>query len=328
MTKKMFSLIALLFAFSLHAEVSWYTDYDQAVSASKSSSKPIVMLFTGSDWCPLCIKLEREILSTPDFAQAAGDKFVFLKLDFPLDKNVPQKQADQNKRLQQQFNIQGYPTIVILDPSLKKIATASYRPGGGKQFADYLMQLIQNHQAYLKKTESLNHSQLAGCDLKELYEKAVELNDSQVAEKVIQQGSQSEESDFFLLEHYRNLADKGLNQSPEALKVRNTLIAQDPNNEKQNYYQIAVIDFEASCKKNNIPADRTVASLVDYIQKFGQNDRDHLWRLQMLISQVYFDKDDLQEALQYAKSSYQSAPSAAQSEIAMAIKNIESKLKP
>ncbi len=67
-------------------------------------------------------------------------------------------------------------------------------------------------------------------------------------------------------------------------------------------------------------------SLVDYISKFGAKDKENLWRLQMIISQVYFDKNNLDEALKYAESSYISAPSSAKAEISMAINSIRAQI--
>ncbi|MCE5318679.1 MAG: thioredoxin family protein [Parachlamydia sp.] len=36
------------------AKIPWMTNYEEAVTKSKSSSKPLLMFFTGSDWCGWC----------------------------------------------------------------------------------------------------------------------------------------------------------------------------------------------------------------------------------------------------------------------------------
>jgi protein disulfide-isomerase len=79
------------------------------------------------------------------------------------------------------------------------------------------------------------------------------------------------------------------------------------------------------CKSGHesLHPELTVASLIDYIEKFGKRDTENVWRLLMIVSQVYFDEDKHLEALEYAQSSYQAAPPSVQPEIATAIKNIK-----
>ena len=50
----------------------WYDNLDEAMKESERLYRPIFALFTGSDWCPWCIKLEREILSKPEFQKYAA----------------------------------------------------------------------------------------------------------------------------------------------------------------------------------------------------------------------------------------------------------------
>src|SRR3989339_2036693 len=63
--------------------IQWHTNYDEAAELAKTKSVPLVLFFTGSDWCTWCTKLEKEALDTKEFARLVGDKFVFVKLDFP-----------------------------------------------------------------------------------------------------------------------------------------------------------------------------------------------------------------------------------------------------
>lgn len=321
--------LCCLYATDAYANrINWLTNYDEAANLSRSTSKPMVLLFTGSDWCTWCIKLEEESLNTSEFADAAGDKFVFVKLDFPLNRAQPADISAQNKRLQKQFDVQGYPTIIILDSKQRKIGHSGYRPGGGKQYAGHLLQVIEGHSAYQQKVDNLDKHAISGVDLKVLYEQATELKRDQDVQSLVAAGLASDQKHFFLLERYRLLAEQGHIYNDEAMGIRKQLLDDDPSNLKLTYYQVAIIDFEAACAaagKEN-PPEVAVASLIDYINKFGEQDKDHLWKLEMIISQVYYDRDKLPEALQYARSSYQAAPPAAQPEIAFAIKNIQSRL--
>lgn len=124
------------------AGVNWMTNYDQAVEAGKQSNKPLVLLFTGSDWCTWCIKLERESLDTPEFASAVDGKFIFVKLDFPRSTLSNVGNSSQNDALRDKFKVMGFPTVVIVDPATgKKIASTGYKAGGGRQYAQHLLSL-------------------------------------------------------------------------------------------------------------------------------------------------------------------------------------------
>jgi protein disulfide-isomerase len=79
--------------------------------------------------------------------------------------------------------------------------------------------------------------------------------------------------------------------------------------------------------KENYSPDLACAPLTAYINTYGKQDQENLWRLEMIISQVYLDKDKISQALKYAKSSFDAAPKTVQPEIAMAIKNIEAQLR-
>jgi len=45
------------------------------------------MEFTGSDWCPPCKALHKNVLTSDVFKQQMPKKFILLKLDNPRDKS-------------------------------------------------------------------------------------------------------------------------------------------------------------------------------------------------------------------------------------------------
>ncbi|MCB1181361.1 MAG: thioredoxin family protein [Chlamydiia bacterium] len=124
-------------------ELKWYTNYKEAEAVAKKENLPMLLFFTGSDWCGWCKKIDKEIFEQKNFASAVGEKFVFLKLDFPMNSQLPRDLAEQNAMLKQKYGVTGFPTIVILDAQGNFLAETGYRPGGGKEYADYLMSLIQ-----------------------------------------------------------------------------------------------------------------------------------------------------------------------------------------
>jgi protein disulfide-isomerase len=113
-------------ALALGAEAPWLTDLEAAKTRAREENKPILMSFVGSDWCGWCIKFEKEIFSNDAFVTFAKEHLVLLKVDFPRDKKLKDAQSAelvaQNKALDKQFGIQGYPTIFLVDADTKKLA--------------------------------------------------------------------------------------------------------------------------------------------------------------------------------------------------------------
>lgn len=131
-----------------------------------------------------------------------------------------------------------------------------------------------------------------------------------------------------MLEKYRSLVETGKGRTEQAALVKEQLLSADPTNARLSFYHVAVIDFESACydPDENQSAQQTAYPLIKYCEQFGEKDKANLWRLQMIIAQVFYDEDLLTEALDYAEAALQSAPALAQPEITTAIKNIKTEL--
>lgn len=118
----------LLTGFQANAQ-NWQTNFEKAKELALKENHRIVLVFQGSDWCAPCIKLEREIWSSPEFQELAKDHFVMLKADFPRkQKNkLPVAQEEHNKALAAKYNPNGYfPFVVVLDAAGKKLGETGY----------------------------------------------------------------------------------------------------------------------------------------------------------------------------------------------------------
>ncbi|MEO8439214.1 MAG: thioredoxin family protein [Spartobacteria bacterium] len=122
-------------------ELHWLTDYEAAKAQARSENKMLLMLFTGSDWCPPCIMLHRQVFSQPEFADYAAKNLVLLEVDFPRTKELSAEQKTANEKLANRFGIYGFPTVVVLDQSGKKLGDLGYMPGGPKEFIAALKKL-------------------------------------------------------------------------------------------------------------------------------------------------------------------------------------------
>ncbi len=96
--------------------VVWETDFARAKEIAVEKKRPILALFTGSDWCPVCQKLSKEVLEKPAFKKFAETEVVPLFLDFPKHKELPLHLRKQNELLEMRYQVEGYPTTILLNP--------------------------------------------------------------------------------------------------------------------------------------------------------------------------------------------------------------------
>ena len=106
----------------LASEATWLTDFTQAQALAREEKKLILMDFTGSDWCPSCKLLHKNVFSSKDFIRFAKDNLVLLLVDFPNSKPQSAEQKKANNRLAEKFDVVVFPTVVVLDSNGKKIS--------------------------------------------------------------------------------------------------------------------------------------------------------------------------------------------------------------
>jgi thioredoxin-related protein len=134
------SLLIALFLPALPVMANgWVTDYNAALATAAKENKKVLLDFTGSDWCGWCIKLKKETFDQPAFKEYADKNLVTVEIDFPQRKTLDAQLQKQNSALQEQYQVQGFPTLVLLDPQGKVIKQQSgYIPGGPKGFVEWV----------------------------------------------------------------------------------------------------------------------------------------------------------------------------------------------
>ena len=124
------------------AEATWLTDWKAATKLSKETGRPLLVDFTGSDWCGWCIKLHEEVFDTAAFAKWAKENVILVELDFPKKKTQSDELKAQNKELIEKYGVRGFPTILLLDHAGQRLGESGYKPGGPKTWiADAQKQL-------------------------------------------------------------------------------------------------------------------------------------------------------------------------------------------
>ncbi len=120
----------------------WSHNYEETTKSAKKYDRPILMNFTGSDWCGWCKKLKGEVFSRPSFMDYASKNLLLLEVDFPSRKQQSSKVREQNQRLKRKYGIRGYPTIILIDANGNEIARTGYRKGGPNKYVQHLKSLL------------------------------------------------------------------------------------------------------------------------------------------------------------------------------------------
>lgn len=123
-------IILLLLSNSIINAQDWQTDLSKAKELATTKDQNIILVFSGSDWCTPCIKLENEIWSSSVFKAFAKENLVLLKADFPKRKKnkLSKDQQTKNNLLAEQYNPNGFfPLVVVLDCDGIVLGTTGYK---------------------------------------------------------------------------------------------------------------------------------------------------------------------------------------------------------
>ncbi|SDX47760.1 Thioredoxin-like domain-containing protein [Lutibacter oricola] len=102
-------------------KVKWEESFTKAERLSKSKNKPMLIFFTGSDWCGPCKMLIEDFFSTEKFS-SYKDKYVLYEADYPRNRDlVSASQKKDNSKLQKKYGVSSFPTIVIVDSKGKEL---------------------------------------------------------------------------------------------------------------------------------------------------------------------------------------------------------------
>ena len=181
--KKLLSAACIaLAAFVAFAKTStpegWLDDYDAALKKAAAEDKHVVIDFSGSDWCIWCKRLDKEVFDTDVFRKAAAGKYVLLMVDSPSKKSLlSPKAAKENPKLVKKFKVDGFPTVVVLNPKGEEVCRLGYERGGPEKYLEKLEAEIRDApdvKKYIKPIE----------DVLNRYDKQMEEESRSAMEKV------------------------------------------------------------------------------------------------------------------------------------------------
>ena len=111
--KKLFFISLFCISSMCYAQekAKWHVEFEKAGAISIETKKPLMVLFTGSDWCPPCKNLKRKVFNSDLFKDWADKNVVLVELDFPRRKEQKEEIRIQNKNLQNIFKVSSYPQV-------------------------------------------------------------------------------------------------------------------------------------------------------------------------------------------------------------------------
>ncbi|WP_121906978.1 thioredoxin family protein [Ulvibacter antarcticus] len=144
-------LTTITFGQESESNLKWLTNLEEAEGLSKATSKPILMYFTGSDWCAPCIALKKDFFEAEAFA-AKADDFVLVMIDYPRRMDViSEEQLAYNKKIVAKYNTnKSFPKVLVLNSKGKELGKLS----GYSSYNTY--QDTSYHLAFVEKYAGSN----------------------------------------------------------------------------------------------------------------------------------------------------------------------------
>lgn len=139
------SIVLLLFFISfLSYSQNWMNNFDEAKQQATKENKNILLVFSGSDWCAPCIKLDNVVWKSDIFKSEAEKFWVIYKADFPKKKanQLSQEQTESNNKLAEKYNRNGsFPLVILLDKTGKVIGMTGFKNISAAEYIELIHSL-------------------------------------------------------------------------------------------------------------------------------------------------------------------------------------------
>lgn len=125
---------------------NWQTNFEQVKAQALNENKSIVLVFSGSDWCAPCIKLDKIVWQSEAFKIEAEKNWIIYKADFPKKKanQLAVEMTEQNKKLAEKYNKNGsFPLVVILDKNAKVLGMTGFKNVSAEEYIKIIQSFIK-----------------------------------------------------------------------------------------------------------------------------------------------------------------------------------------
>ncbi len=119
-------------------------EFELLVSRAKVADKALMLVFSGSDWCSWCMKLDSEVLSVPEFKEWAEKNVLLCTIDFPEYHTQDAETKKRNHELAEKFGVNAFPTVILVSTDGTEIARTGYQRGGASAYINMLKELLKH----------------------------------------------------------------------------------------------------------------------------------------------------------------------------------------
>ena len=108
---------------STDIKLNWMPFYEDALKKSKKEKKPVLIYFTGSDWCGPCKVLDEKLFHTEKFKSLSDNDLVLLEVDIPRNQDIlTQDKISENLYLQKKYKVKSFPALIFVNHKGRKIS--------------------------------------------------------------------------------------------------------------------------------------------------------------------------------------------------------------
>jgi protein disulfide-isomerase len=126
----------------LSCDVSDDTNFPRSAQLAKSTNRPLLLAFLGTDWSISSLKLDREVFDQAELSDNSKYSFLLCKLHFYQTQERSPEIIRQNEELATKYKVQEFPTVVVLTPNGREIGRLGYISGGPKAFGDAIKTIL------------------------------------------------------------------------------------------------------------------------------------------------------------------------------------------
>lgn len=123
-----------------------------ALGQNPARVKPTLIIFSGSDWCLPCIRLEKTVFSTDTFQSYSARHLQVIRADFPQRSTLPDSLVGYNEVLAERYNPEGlFPRVCLLKPGGAdfEVLRTSFKDAEG--FIAHLDELLPKAEIFRRK---------------------------------------------------------------------------------------------------------------------------------------------------------------------------------
>ena len=96
--------------------INWSPDFKTALKKSRKEKKPVLIYFTGSDWCGPCKVLDRDLFHTEKFKALSDKNLILLEVDLPRRVDLlSTEKLKENFYLKNKYKVKSFPTMILVN---------------------------------------------------------------------------------------------------------------------------------------------------------------------------------------------------------------------